>query len=204
MEIRERRGDQFTVVAGSGCGGYFEGRFCDDDGSVHSASIEAIAGWEITRGCRADEFCPDAVITRSQMAAFLYRAVTHSSGEPAAGDEMMLDDVEEGAWYRPYAVWAAGAGVMSAPDGVFDPGGVVTRADMAEMMAAAFGRITLPLSAQGMFTDMEGQPDRVVRAAEALRNAGVTAGCQASPLRFCPARPITRAQMASFLYRALS
>ncbi len=138
------------------------------------------------------------------MAAFLYRAVTHSSGEPAAGTEVVLDDVEDSAWYRPYAVWAAGAGVMPAPEGVFDPDGVVTRADMTEMMAAAFGRITLPLSAQGMFTDMEGQPDRVVRAAEALRTVGVTAGCRASPLRFCPARPITRAQMASFLYRALS
>ena len=137
------------------------------------------------------------------MAAFLYRAVTHSSGEPAAAG-VMLDDVEDGAWYRPYAVWAAGTGVMPAPDGTFDPDGVVTRADMAEMMAAAFDRITLPLSAQGMFTDMEDQPDRVVRAAEALRTAGVTAGCQASPLRFCPARPITRGQMASFLYRALS
>lgn len=204
VNIRERRGDRFTVAVGSGCGGYFKGTFCDDDGSIHSASIEAIADWEITRGCRGDEFCPDAVVTRSQMAAFLYRAVTHSSGEPAAAAEVVLSDVEDSAWYRPYAVWAASAGVMPAPEGVFDPDGVVTRADMAEMMAAAFGRITLPLSAQGMFSDMEGQPDRVVRAAEALRTAGVTAGCRASPLRFCPDRPITRAQMASFLYRALS
>ena len=204
VEIRERRGDRFTIAVGSGCGGYFEGTFCDDDGSIHADSIEAITDWEITRGCRADEFCPDAVITRSQMAAFLYRAVRHSSGEPAAAAEVVLSDVEDSAWYRPYAVWAAGAGVMPAPEGVFDPDGVVTRADMAEMMAAAFSRITLPLSAQRMFTDMEGQPDRVIRAAEALRTAGVTAGCQTSPLRFCPDRPITRAQMASFLYRALS
>ena len=204
LEIRERRGDRFTVAVGSGCGGYFEGRFCDDEGSVHSDSIEAIAGWEITQGCGTNEFCPDAVIPRRQMAAFLYRAVIHRYGEPSIDSEVTLGDVEDGAWYRLYARWAAAAGVMQAPDGVFDPDGLVTRADMAEMMTAAFGHITLPASHRGVFTDLDGQPDRVVRAAEALRTAGVTAGCRASPLRFCPDQPITRAQMASFLHRALS
>ena len=202
--VRARRGDRFVVAVGSGCGGYFEGEFCDDEGSVHSDSIEAVADWGITRGCRENEFCPDAAITRSQMAAFLYRAVTHRSGEPSAPSEVTLGDVEDGAWYRLYAVWAAGAGVMQAPDGVFDPDGVVTRADMAEMMTAAFSGLPLPGAAQGVFTDMEGRPDLTVRAAEALRTAGITEGCSASPLRFCPGQPVTRAQMASFFYRALS
>ena len=138
------------------------------------------------------------------MAAFLHRAVTHNTGEPTAPAEVTFTDVEDNAWYRPYAVWAAGTGVMPAPNGAFDPDGVVTRADMAEMTAAAFDRIAQPHNVQGIFTDMEGQPDQTVRAAEALKTAGVTTGCQTSPLRFCPARPITRAQMASFLYRALS
>lgn len=138
------------------------------------------------------------------MAAFLYRAVTHISEAPSFDAEATFGDVEAGAWYRLYAQWAVDAGVMQSPDGMFDPDGVVTRADMAEMMTAAFGRLALPASARGVFVDMEGQPDRAVRAAEALRTAGVTAGCSASPLRFCPDRAITRAQMASFLYRALS
>ncbi len=203
VEIQERRGDRFTVAVGSGCGGYFEGRFCDDEGNVHSDSIEAVADWAITRGCGANRFCPHAVITRSQMAAFLYRAVTHISEGPSFDAEAAFDDVAVGAWYRLYAQWAVDAGVMQSPDGMFDPDGVVTRVDMAEMMTAAFG-LTLPASPRGVFADMEGQPDRAVRAAEALRTAGVTAGCSASPLRFCPGRPITRAQMASFFYRALS
>ena len=37
----------------------------------------------------------------------------------------------------------------------------------------------------------------------ALAAAGVTAGCAADPLRYCPDQPVTRAQMASFLARAL-
>ena len=38
---------------------------------------------------------------------------------------------------------------------------------------------------------------------EALFAAGVTAGCGTEPLRFCPDRAVSRAEMASFLVRAL-
>ena len=179
--------------------------FDDDDNSVHEWAIEQIARWGITLGCGNGRFCPGDSITRSQMAAFLHRAVTHRSGqEPAPASEVTLNDVDEDAWYQRYAEWAVGTGVMRAPDGRFDPGGEVTRADMAEMLAAAFDHITPPAQAQGIFTDMTSQPDRVVRAAEALRTAEVTTGCADNPLRYCPGQPVTRAQMASFFHRALS
>ena len=93
---------------------------------------------------------------------------------------------------------------MQAPEGLFDPSGPVTRADTAEMMAAAFDHITPPPAASGIFEDMAGQPAAAIRAAEALRTAGVTAGCSTSPLRYCPDQPVTRAQMAAFFARALS
>ncbi len=179
--------------------------FCDDDNSGHEWTIEQIARWGITLGCGNGDFCPGDAITRSQMAAFLHRAVTHRSGEPAGpASGGNLADVDQDAWYRPYAQWAAAAGVVRTPDGMFDPGGEVTRADMAEMLTAAFDHITPPAEARGIFTDMADQPDGVVRAAEALRTAGITAGCSDNPLRYCPDQPVTRAQMASFFYRALS
>ena len=37
---------------------------------------------------------------------------------------------------------------------------------------------------------------------EALLAAQITTGCSQQPLQYCPDRPITRAQMAAFLYRA--
>ena len=37
----------------------------------------------------------------------------------------------------------------------------------------------------------------------ALAAAGVTAGCGVGPLRYCPDEVVTRAQMATFLVRAL-
>ncbi|MCE2527503.1 MAG: S-layer homology domain-containing protein [Actinomycetia bacterium] len=38
----------------------------------------------------------------------------------------------------------------------------------------------------------------------ALYAAGITAGCSREPVRFCPDQPVTRAQMAAFLTRALN
>ena len=38
---------------------------------------------------------------------------------------------------------------------------------------------------------------------EALGDSGITAGCQASPLLYCPDRPITRGEMAVYLAKAL-
>src|SRR5262249_13101599 len=41
------------------------------------------------------------------------------------------------------------------------------------------------------------------RSGEALYASGITGGCAASPPRFCPDSPLTRAQMAAFLAKAL-
>jgi hypothetical protein len=53
-----------------------ENRFADVSG-VHVGNINAIAGAGITLGCDADGtlFCPNEVVTRAQMAAFLFRAL---------------------------------------------------------------------------------------------------------------------------------
>ena len=50
--------------------------FTDDDGSIFEDAIAKLAASGITRGCNADgtEFCPDGLVTRGQMAAFLHRA----------------------------------------------------------------------------------------------------------------------------------
>ena len=53
--------------------------FMDDNGSIFEADIEKLATAGITRGCNPptnDKFCPDAFVTRGQLAAFLNRAVS--------------------------------------------------------------------------------------------------------------------------------
>jgi DNA-binding beta-propeller fold protein YncE len=52
--------------------------FTDDDESVFERDIESLAAAGITRGCNPpvnDRFCPDDMVTREQMAAFLRRAL---------------------------------------------------------------------------------------------------------------------------------
>ena len=49
--------------------------FADDNGSPHEADINALASSGITLGCGPSAFCPQAVVTRGQMAAFLHRAL---------------------------------------------------------------------------------------------------------------------------------
>ena len=208
-----------------------EGRFCDEDGSVHQANIETAAEWGITQGCEAQRFCPSATISRRQMAAFLYRAVTHQSGEPPAIPEVSLPDVEEDAWYRDFAQWAVDAQIMPVRDGEFQPGDMVTRGEMAEMLLAAFPLLE-SRPASKAFKEEEGFRDDlssdtifdcvdcdsgseiffadlaegagVAQAALVLYDAGVTHGCSAEPLRFCPDQTVTREQMASFFVRSLS
>ncbi len=51
--------------------------FIDDDGSIFEADINRIAAAGITLGCNPPAnnlFCPDDLVTRGQMAAFLHRA----------------------------------------------------------------------------------------------------------------------------------
>jgi hypothetical protein len=53
--------------------------FTDDAGSSHESAINALAASGITIGCSTvptDRFCPLKRLTREQLAAFLYRALT--------------------------------------------------------------------------------------------------------------------------------
>jgi subtilisin family serine protease len=49
--------------------------FTDDNGSPHEGDINRLAQAGITGGCGGTSFCPKALITREQMAAFLRRAL---------------------------------------------------------------------------------------------------------------------------------
>ena len=59
----------------------------------------------------------------------------------------------------------------------------------------AGAQTTLPPG--GTFVDDDGNPHE--GAIEAISAAGITAGCESE--RFCPSRPVTRAETAAFLVR---
>ncbi len=101
--------------------------------------------------------------------------------------------------FEPFIEAASDAGLIrgcNPPDNDhFCPNDVVTRAEMAMMLARA---IDLPQVAQRRFDDVSGHP--AASAIERLAEAGITSGCESS--RFCPDHPVTRGQLAALLARA--
>lgn len=118
--------------------------FGDDNGSVFEADIERLAEAGITKGCNPptnDEFCPDAVVTRGQMAAFLVRAF----GYVDSGGQDFVDD--NGSVFEADIERLAAAGVTKGcnppANDRFCPNDPVTRAQMAAFLHRAFGNPTV-------------------------------------------------------------
>ncbi len=174
------------------------GSFRDDDGNIHEGHIEALAATGITRGCNPpanDRFCPDHPVTRGEMAAFLGRALQLP---PGGADFSDID----GHIFAPDIARLAAAGVTRGCNPPahdrFCPDHLVTRGQMAAFLVRALG-----LSHEGVvFTDTFGHAfqSEIGR----LAAAQITRGCN-PPFndRFCPDQLVTRAQMATFLGRAL-
>ena len=75
----------------------------------------------------------------------------------------------------------------------------VTRAQMASFLARALKLPTPPVV--DAFADTADNYHR--DAIAAIAKAGITKGCNTAGTQYCPDQPVTRAQMASFLARAL-
>ncbi len=176
------------------------GTFVDDDTSVHEGAIEAIADVGITRGCNPPlntRYCPGDPVTRGQMAAFLVRALQlppgDSDGFVDTTGSVFAADID--------ALAAAGVtqGCNPPSNDRYCPDRAVTRGQMAAFLARA---LELPAGTANSFTDDNGSVFE--SEIERLRRAGITLGCNPPANdRFCPARQVSRAEMATFVTRAL-
>ena len=61
----------------------------------------------------------------------------------------------------------------------------------------------VPPACTGIFTDVACPGGFAVNWIERFYNDGITAGCNAAPLEYCPDNPVTRAQMAVFVEKAV-
>ena len=173
-----------------------------DPASVHAPHIDALAAAGITVGCAVTpplRFCPDQPVTRAQMATFLTRALNLTPTDTAG-----FADVDPASVHAPHidALAAAGitVGCAVTPPLRFCPDQPVTRAQMATFLTRALN--LTPTDTAG-FADVDPASVHAPHI-DALAAAGITVGCAVTPpLRFCPDQPVTRAQMATFLTRAL-
>ena len=153
-------------------------------------AINWLAEQQITQGCGTDTFCPDLPVTRGQMAAFLSRALQL----PAADQDYFNDD--NNSTFQDHINRLRQAGItQGCGTDTYCPDLPVTRGQMAASLSRA---LQLPAADQDYFNDDNNSTfqDHINR----LRQAGITQGCGTDT--FCPDLPVTRGQMAAFLYRA--
>jgi glucose/arabinose dehydrogenase len=176
------------------------GSFIDDDGSIHEPAIEAIRSAGITQGCDpvGDRFCPERGVTRAEMAAFIVRALGQSELDSSAPT---FSDVGPGQWFYGWVEGLAALGIsVGYGDGTYRPNTLVTRGEMSVFLVRALGVEPVDPVA-GLFADIQSGAFYAGHT-ERLLELRVTNGCATSPLRFCPAGAVTRAEMASFVARA--
>ena len=176
---------------------------------VHQPSIDALAKFGVESGvdvfagtgcADSDELCPQEPLLRWEMAVWLVRVLDRA--DPPATNSSRFADVDANAWWAPHAERLAELGVVIGceteplqlcPD---DP---VDRGQMAAFLAQAFD---LPPAERAGFADVSADHP-FAEDIDRLAGARVTAGCQVDPARYCPQRNVTRAQMSTFLARAL-
>ena len=144
----------------------------------------------ITTGCGTDTYCPEGLVTRGQMAAFLNRALQL----PAADQDYFSDD--DNSTFQDDINRLRHAGITTGcGTDTYCPEGLVTRGQMAAFLNRA---LQLPAADQDYFSDDDNSTfqDDINR----LRHAGITTGCGTDT--YCPEGLVTRGQMAAFLYRA--
>jgi hypothetical protein len=115
--------------------------FGDVPASAFAAAwIEDLAARGVTGGCGGGDFCPDATVTRAQMAVFLLKALNGSSyaPPPAAG---IFGDVPVGAFAADWIEDLYGraiTGGCSASPLLYCPGNPNTRGQMAVFLTKTF------------------------------------------------------------------
>lgn len=124
---------------------------------------------------------------------------SHASQEPFAIAWSLtspFSDVAGGPFYTDI-LWLAGEGITNGCGiRLFCPRAAVTRGEMATFLARA---LDLAPSSTDFYTDDDGSVHEP--QINAVSEAGIALGC--GDRRFCPTRAVTRAEMATFLVRAL-
>jgi hypothetical protein len=110
--------------------------FSDDDGSVYESAINAIADVGITSGCASDEFCPDELVSRAELAAFLSRALDL----PSASSDHFADDDESPFHGHVNALAEAGI-TYGCDERLFCPDVEVSRAQAASFLVRAMDTV---------------------------------------------------------------
>jgi uncharacterized repeat protein (TIGR02543 family) len=174
------------------------------------AYIQALYEGGYTSGCQADPllFCPEATLTRAESAVFMLRGLLGAGYEPPtepSGYVFVNDDWAPStvSWARSWAegMWDEGMTSGCQADPLkFCPAATLTRAEGSVFgERIKNGKSYTPPAATHIFTGDDWTPDSVSWAepwAEQAYHDGLLLSCGTSPLKFCPADPLSRSWAA--------
>ncbi len=163
--------------------------------------VEAVSGAGILPGCGGDNFCPEGLIDRGEMAVFLLNAKEGPAYVPPPCTTPLFADVPcsnpQAPWINEIARRGITAGCGS---GNYCPGSQVTRSEMAVFLLTTLeGSSYSPppcVPTPSSFNDVPASSPFCPWINEIARR-GITAGCGGGS--FCTENPVTRGQMSVFL-----
>ena len=166
--------------------------------------IEQLYRGGLTIGCFPVplRYCPNAMNTRAEMALFLAHAKWGPTYIPPTGTGNIFGDI-------PLTYWAVNhiellywygitKGCWQSPL-FYCPETPVTRAEMAAfLLRTKYGSAHVPQPPVGIFSDVP-VSHWAAGWIEELYGEGITGGCSAAPLKYCPENYVTHDEMAKFL-----
>ena len=171
----------------------------DDVPKEHWANeyIESLFKKGIVSGVSANEYSPDANVTREEFVKLLVLALELNT----TGDNAPFKDVDQNDWYAKYVNVAFNSDVINGiSDEEFGTGMNIIRQDIAVMVANALKVIDYQFADGGelTFSDSEGIDSYAVDAVRLLKNAGILNGDENN--RFNPKENASRAEAAKIIY----
>lgn len=141
--------------------------------------------------------CPNASITRAEVAMIFYRLLDDDALAKYHTTENAFSDVPSGKWYSAAVSTLNAMGTLSGyPDGTFRPNDPITRAELASVCVRFFNA---PEAAADAFSDISGYWAR--NAINAAVQLGIVSGYEDGTFR--PANNITRAETIQMVNNVL-
>ena len=167
--------------------------------------VETLAANGITGGCGGNYYCPDAPVTRAEMAVFLLKSKFGSTHVPPPATGSVFDDVAAGDFAAAWIEELSARGITVGCTGTsYCPNASVTREQMAAfLLKTLYGSGHVPPAAGSVFSDVA-TSDSFEPWIMELYGLGVTGGCFTNPLRYCPTNPNSRGEMAVFLVKTFN
>ena len=167
-----------------------------DETAYFYAPVYWAAASGITSGSSPSTFSPYNACTRAQVMAFLYKA----KGSPAVSGSNPFIDVKESDYFYKPVLWAVSQGITNGTSATtFSPYNTCTRAQVMAFLYKASGSPTV--NGENPFTDVK-ESDYFYNAVLWAVANGITNGT--STTTFSPYNTCTRAQVMTFLYKAIN